>query len=551
MKVCILGVARSGTTAIYSLLQEIMLENLTSVDFVYEPFLWNTESFNSRFEEIGFNFKYNSSISIEGIYNHQKLPMFIGNPDKYKSNKYLNRLFHSNDPNKNMLVKLIKANGRYSLIREICPDCKMIFTLRNPIDSVYSIISKFSYYGGEFHKDDYSRFKNEVINKFKINLDQQNITAKIDKELAYWYYMNKFTLESFKDTGSRPLIICHEEYLNNRKDFIIQICKYLDYDYNPDYLTFSKKMKGAVTKMFNISQSELNVLSSYWDKYIQLLKENRIEFNVDLDTILNKYNIRNKKCIKENNYYGLSPLIIYHKVNEIESNNYAQSLVIAEKSHLIEESTNRIKYINEKLFDKQEQIDNYMNIIKGNDYLVEKWDKIIIEKNKTIHHLDMMVNAKENIIEEKDKTIQNIELVVKEKEEIIGQRDKVITDKNKTIQNIELVVKEKEEIIGQRDKVITEKNKAIQNLELVVEGKEDNISELILKLKDTSLSLDNKKDMLKQTSEKLELSLKEKNQNERKINEIYASASWKIGHNIISLIVKLFFWVPFFKKKFN
>ena len=127
----------------------------------------------------------------------------------------------------------------------------------------------------------------------------------------------------------------------------------------------------------------------------------------------------------------------------------------------------------------------------------------------------------------------------------------MITDKNKTIQNIELVVKEKEEIIGQRDKVITEKNKAIQNLELVVEGKEDNISELILKLKDTSLSLDNKKDMLKQTSEKLELSLKEKNQNERKINEIYASASWKIGHNIISLIVKLFFWVPFFKKKFN
>ena len=86
MKVCILGSGRSGTTAIYTLLQEIMLKKHESLDFVYEPFLWDKDTFNSKFEEVVDNFKYTGSFSFEGIYNHLKLPMLIGDPGKYKTN---------------------------------------------------------------------------------------------------------------------------------------------------------------------------------------------------------------------------------------------------------------------------------------------------------------------------------------------------------------------------------------------------------------------------------------------------------------------------------
>ena len=78
MKVCILGVARSGTTALYTLVQEIMIDNFSDkVDFVYEPFLWEKSCFNDRFEKVSRNFDFMDSISSEGILNHLTLPMLI------------------------------------------------------------------------------------------------------------------------------------------------------------------------------------------------------------------------------------------------------------------------------------------------------------------------------------------------------------------------------------------------------------------------------------------------------------------------------------------
>ncbi|MFW5891039.1 MAG: hypothetical protein ACOCUI_02370, partial [bacterium] len=81
MKICIFGVGRSGTTASYNILQKIINDMYgDDIDFVYEPFLWDRDVFNDMYDRVNNNFKYVNSLNQEGIYNHQKLPMFIDEP---------------------------------------------------------------------------------------------------------------------------------------------------------------------------------------------------------------------------------------------------------------------------------------------------------------------------------------------------------------------------------------------------------------------------------------------------------------------------------------
>ena len=235
MKVCILGIARSGTTALYSLLQEIMLENHKSVDFVYEPFLWDKNIFNKKYEEACKAFKYLNSISLEGIYQHQTLPLFINKPDQFQSNKYLRNIFRSQPPQQPKLIKFTRANGRLLLLHKICPDCKFVFIIRNPLDSANSVLTKFSYYGGEFHHDDYPRFINEINSIYGLDYSAETFQTQIEKELMYWYYMNRFAIEILRKSTSNFLILTHEYYRMNREDAIRKICAFLNYDFKYHY----------------------------------------------------------------------------------------------------------------------------------------------------------------------------------------------------------------------------------------------------------------------------------------------------------------------------
>jgi Sulfotransferase family len=319
MKVCILGIGRSGTTALYSLMQNIMESKFgEEIEYIYEPFLWNKEVFNGRLEPLRNKFRYMDSLSIEGMLHHQKLPMLIDGPVPYADNDYLNRLLSPDRPQKNLLIKLIRANGRYLLINRICPDCKNIFVMRNPIDVVNSVITKFSFYGGEFHKDDFPRFIREVNSYYQKGYSPEDFKHQVEKELFYWEYMNRFALNSFEKSERRPLIICHEEYIKKSDAFVDKICRFIGIEMDEHYIALSKKKIGRITKTFQISENELSMFMPYLIMYMDLLDKHQIEYDFQINDILSKYDIVNDQpdSLKSNNaLYGYNIPHLRDKLN--------------------------------------------------------------------------------------------------------------------------------------------------------------------------------------------------------------------------------------------
>lgn len=290
MKICILGVGRSGTTAIYTFLQEILMNQFgNDVDFVYEPFLWNKDVFNGKHSDVIGNFKYMDSISIEGIYHHQKLPLFIENPGKYKKNEYLKSFFFRSNSRKNILIKCVRANGRFLLLNKICPKCKFIFIIRNPLDVINSVIVRFSFFGGEFHRDDFKRFADEVNVLYGANQKIEVVKTQVEKEVLYWYYMNKFALESFVKVKPKPLIICYEDYISQRKEWVDKICSFLELTPKDKFYSFSETPGGSKTETVNLNKQELKLLTWYLKKYQELLKIAGIGNSINYDKLIAKY----------------------------------------------------------------------------------------------------------------------------------------------------------------------------------------------------------------------------------------------------------------------
>ena len=55
----VMGVGRSGTTAVYSLVQRILeVQYPGETDYVYEPFLWDRDRFNKPYDQIKGKFRH-------------------------------------------------------------------------------------------------------------------------------------------------------------------------------------------------------------------------------------------------------------------------------------------------------------------------------------------------------------------------------------------------------------------------------------------------------------------------------------------------------------
>lgn len=330
MKVVILGVGRSGTTALYRLLQDILKEKYDDVDFVYEPFLWDYKKLNDMYENIVEKFNYTDSISIEGSYENKKLPLFIEKNElnNYTNNDYLNCMFKS----ENILAKFIRANGRINLIKEMFPDAKIILITRNPIDTINSSSELFSYYGSEFFESDYERFKNEVLDIYG---DSISTVSPIEKEVYYWYYMNKFALESFDEKSM--LKLTHESFIFDKEKTITSILDYLEIkDINiAKYIDNSKKIVGPKTKNINITENEFHILKKFNTRYFN---EFKTTFNLDTfiseEEHLSKYSNATFRKKRENDFLsGKTTLFI---------RNYCNSQ-LSKKSSIINAIKNMLK----------------------------------------------------------------------------------------------------------------------------------------------------------------------------------------------------------------
>jgi hypothetical protein len=313
MKVCVFGVGRSGTTAIYKLLQDLLSENGNkSLALHYEPFLWDKDlNSDPRY------FKFLDSISWEGLFNHLKLPLFIDDPNPFLPNQFLQDLFSNQPRYEHIILKFIRANGRYLLLKKLCPECRFIFIIRNPADVINSLRYRFSFYGGEFHKDDLPRFTNEVEKHFNRKIDHEVKKPTLEHEYLFWYYMNKFALESFKLVDDPPFIIVLEEYLSRRNEILKGLCRFIGIPYRNEYDDLTHKPVGPVTMINDCTLEEYEEYSAYLNDYKGLLDDYKLYSGFDPLLILKKYNIK-EISEYENKFYGCNALYISTEYGKLE-----------------------------------------------------------------------------------------------------------------------------------------------------------------------------------------------------------------------------------------
>ena len=294
MKAYILGTGRSGTTLLYVLMQEIMSDNCRGEPhFYYEPFLRDIGLLDGRYDSVAAKMDLQESLSIEGMYQHLRLPLFVVDPAPFLDNSYLRSLFDPADGRPDLLIKFIRANGRFLLLRAICPQAKALFIIRNPLDVVNSIRQRFSFFGREFHRDDFPRFSAEAKRIYPEDFPPTAPETDVERELLFWYFMNRFALESFAGTpaAERPLLICYEEFGRDGERAIKELCLFLDVPYREKYLATARRKAGTVTRTFLLAESEQSLFREYLQKYLALLREYAIKSTVVVEDVLAKYRL--------------------------------------------------------------------------------------------------------------------------------------------------------------------------------------------------------------------------------------------------------------------
>lgn len=340
MNICVFGTARSGTTAMYALLQKIILDNFGKAEYYYEPFLWDHATFNGPYESVNHQFRNVDSISQEGICQHQGLPLFIEDPQPYTSNEYLAGIFKK-DPHPH-LIKFIRANGRIKLIHAMDPGCKIIVMLRNPLDVCNSLKDKFSFFGGEFHRDDYPRFWKELRAHFHLSEEKEPL-SDLQKNLLYWKYMNTFILDSAGQIEPSPLLVTQEELERDPAGQVKKICTFLGIQHKKEYEDYARERKSAITREFSFSQADFDEVGIYLDEYFKLLNHHSIDHRFTRKDITEKYTIHNKQDLQTYPYYGLNPLILITELKSLKKDRdrlqLEADLLRKDMDHLFEHKT--------------------------------------------------------------------------------------------------------------------------------------------------------------------------------------------------------------------
>lgn len=324
MHVTMLGVGRSGTTALYNLLQEILTDAYCDkIEFVYEPFLWDRDVFNIQYKSITTQFENMESLSIEGIYANQQIPLFVNKGVEIADTSYIESLYTPRKEGNILLLKFIRANGRYRLLKEACPQGKCIFVIRNPVDVVNSVINMFSFFGDDFHKSDFSRFATEVKTIYHENL-KSDYPLRVEREVLYWYYMNRFALESFADNNyDKPLLICYESFVEDKERYIRKICDYLEIACQDKYFQVLKKTVGYSSREAKITEQEYQVLEYYLVLYQEMLNRFAIENSFSRERVEDKYRDKFLKSRPDDKCFGKTPPAIknywFHKHKNIKA----------------------------------------------------------------------------------------------------------------------------------------------------------------------------------------------------------------------------------------
>lgn len=295
MKICIFGIGRSGTTSLYSLLQKIMEYNFgDSIDYVYEPFMWDRDTFNRKYEHVSSYWPKVTSLYIDGLYHHQRLPLFINDFSQVEpaSENFVKNLLTPREGKNHLLMKSIRMNGRFEFFRQLNDDIKYIFIIRNPFDVVNSVLPIFSFFGEEKHKDDWPRFVNHI---FQIYHEYPLGKDRIQKQFQYWYYMNRFFLENVKADSPDILLLSHEHFILDTQAVLRKICDFIEIAYSDQFLDFAKKRVGVSTKKIFLDAVDIKKYREYLDHYYKWIASFSLGPVLDRNKIIEKYHRRREE----------------------------------------------------------------------------------------------------------------------------------------------------------------------------------------------------------------------------------------------------------------
>lgn len=311
--VLILGVGRSGTTALYQQLQDIYIaEYGQALKSVYEPFLWDLQLFDRPLRDTDELFSNMSSVSYQGILENKSIPLFVL-PDQvtqYQHRPFIREISCCPPERPALISKMIRANGRYCLLRSASPEARIVFILRNPLDVVNSSSEMFSFYGEDFHASDYERFQQEIIDIFGDEAAKLPRDMYVQKQAFYWYFMNRFFLEQSID-DQRLLKILYSEYSEKPEATHTKLCQFLDVDINKTPFTDSYKSKaGPSFSGITLSQEEIAGLDIYLELYAELLDKFFPGNTESIGRIRDKYKNASDKSFVIDRYFGKTPIYL-------------------------------------------------------------------------------------------------------------------------------------------------------------------------------------------------------------------------------------------------
>lgn len=314
--ILILGVGRSGTTAIYNLLQDILeQESPDNTDYVYEPFLWDRRVLNKKYTEISSEWENNSSISLEGAYFNKRMPLFYDTTDDdindKESMKFIDGILTPRNKKKNILVKAIRANGRVPFIRKVSPATKIIFVIRNPLDVINSSINMFSFFGDDFFESDYSRFIEEISDKYssdEVNSFSQETVEQ--REFLYWYFMNRAFVENYVNNNVNTLPIVYEEFVSNKDSVIREICEFIGVEVSDDFMGRADKVVGpSFGKKSQLTENGVKYIGEKLPLYTELVNSLGFCFGEDKErALINKYQDKGYSQLKNRQFHHLNSL---------------------------------------------------------------------------------------------------------------------------------------------------------------------------------------------------------------------------------------------------
>jgi hypothetical protein len=266
-KSIIVAVGRSGTTILHRLLLEIYVDHFgNDFECLYEPFVWDSAAVGHypRDKAREAQFGRRDALSEEGLYLHTRTPLFADEQTEVAAD--LARYLKGNTTAP-LLAKFIRANGRLDILDRLYPEGRFILMVRNPFDVVNSVLTKFSFFGAEFHRNDFPRFAEDIARLYDVKLPPEAEIPTAYRAGLWCHFMNFHALQHARGKPNYKVIV-YEDFTRNREAYARRVCEHVGVSYKDSYgavfgTTVGRTTEGAHALSTFDAESLTPLLGSY------------------------------------------------------------------------------------------------------------------------------------------------------------------------------------------------------------------------------------------------------------------------------------------------